>query len=240
MEKINDLFLYENLKIYQDSENFNFSLDSILLANFVFIRKNTKKILDIGTGNAPIPLILTQKTKAKIVGVEIQKKSAQLAQKSVKFNNLEGQIEIINKDIKKLEKEMENESFDTILCNPPFFKVYQKTRKNVNQEKAIARHEVSLELEEIFIIAKKILKNDGVIALIHRPERMVDIIEYMKKNNIEPKRIKIIFPKKEKAANMLLIEGRKNGKTGLIIEPPLIIHQNNGAYTKEALDYFRS
>jgi len=122
---LNDLLNYKDLKIYQDNESFVFSLDSIILPNFITINKNTKRILDIGTGNAPIPLILSTKTNAKIVGVEIQESIALLAKKSVSYNKLDGQIEIINKDIK--EADFEAESFDIVLSNPPYFKVAEKS-----------------------------------------------------------------------------------------------------------------
>ncbi len=237
MEKINELFLHEEMKIYQKSEGFNFSLDSILLARFVGLKKNTKKILDIGTGNAPIPLILTKRTKATIVGVEIQKEVYELAQKTIEINKKEGQIKIMQGDINEIWQKFNNESLDTIVCNPPFFKQFEKTKKNIQITKSIARHEIKLTLERLFAIARKVLINGGNIALVHRPERLIEIIRLMKENNIEPKRIKLIYPKKKKNANILLIEGVKNGKAGLIIESPLIIHYENGNYTKEVFTY---
>lgn len=191
MKVKNYLLGYKNMYIMQDTEMFNFSLDSVLLANFVTINKSDKSILDIGTGNAPIPLILTNRTNAKITGVEIQKESYELALESVEINKLENQIEIINDDINNFYKNCESDSFDIITCNPPFFK---NVITNDSNYKLLARHEKTLNLEQILIIAKKLLKNNGVIALVNRPERMIDIITEMKNNNIEPKKIQLVYP----------------------------------------------
>ena len=237
--KVNNYLLgYKNLRIMQDNEMFNFSLDSVLLPNFVTINKKIDKILDIGCGNAPIPLILSTKTKAKIIGVEIQKESYDLAVESVEMNNLENQIEIVNQDINEYYKFDKTDSYDIITCNPPFFKYIESSNINKNDYKTIARHEIKLNLDNIFNIAKKLLKNNGVIAIVHRPERLVEILEIMKKNNIEPKRIRFVYPKKDMEANILLIEGKKNGNPGLKILPPLYSHLDNGEYTEEVKKYF--
>ncbi len=238
MEVINDLLGYKNLKIYQNTEMFNFSLDSVLLPNFITLGPNTNKIIDIGTGNAPIPIILSTKTTAKIIGVEIQKESALLAQKSIKLNHLEKQITIINKDIKEYQKEIEINSVDIITCNPPFFKVTETSNLNKNDYKTLARHEITLNLDDICQISKKLLKTNGTLALVHRPERLPDIFEAMRKHNIEPKKIRLVYPKKNKEANIVLIEGRLNGKPGLKINPPLYSHIENGDYSEEIKKYF--
>ena len=238
MEVIHDLLNYNKLKIIQNSDWFNFSLDSVLLPNFVTLNKNIKNVLDFCTGNAPIPLILSTKTSAKIYGVEIQKEVYELARRSIELNGLEERINIINEDVKNLNNIFDTEYFDVITCNPPYFKVSNSNRKNINDIKTNARHEYLLNLEEIFIIAKKILKNNGVIAMVHRPERLVEIIEEMKKNNIEPKRLQFVYPIEEKEANIILIEGRKNGNPGLKILPPLFVHNKNGEYRKEILKMF--
>lgn len=236
MKTTNYLLGYKDLKIIQDSEMFNFSLDSVLLPNFITLNENTKKILDIGTGNGPIPLILSTKTRAKIIGIEIQEEVSKMAKESVKINHLENQIEIINDDIKN--KNFESETFDAITCNPPYFEVKDTSKFNKNDYKTIARHEVKLNLEEILKISKKILKNNGVIGLVHRPERLLDILTTMRKYNIEPKKIRFVYPKKNKEANILLIEGKKNGRKGLKILPPLYSHNEDGTYTKEIKKYF--
>lgn len=235
MKVKNYLLGYPNTYIMQDSEMFNFSLDSVLLPNFVTLNPTTNKILDIGTGNAPIPLILSKKTKAKIIGVEIQKDVYDLAVETVSINNLEEQIELINDDINNFYKKIESDTFDVITCNPPFFK---NVKLNDSKYKTYARHEESLTLNQIFKVARKLLKNNGVIAIVNRPERLIDIITEMKNNNIEPKKMQLVYPYKEKNANILLIEGRKNGKPGLKILPPLYSHDNDGKYTEEIKKYF--
>lgn len=236
MEKINYLFGYENINIYQDDDLFKFSIDSILLPNFVKVLSKSKKILDIGTGNAVIPIILSTKTNAKIDAVEIQKESADLAVKNIKLNNLENQIHIINEDIKKYYQKEETDCYDTITCNPPFFK---NQRLNKLSTKAIARHELDLNLDDLMKIAKKLLKNDGNIAIVHRTERLIEIIQAMKNNNIEPKRIQFVYSKKDNPSNILLIEGVKNGKTGIKILPPLYIHNEDGNYSNQLFNYIR-
>ena len=238
MKVINYLLGFKDYYIVQDTQMFNFSLDSVLLPNFVTINKNVSKILDIGCGNAPIPLILSTKTKAKIIGVEIQKEVFDLAQKSVNINKLNNQIEIINADINEMYDQFETESFDIITCNPPFFKVSKDCNLNKNDYKTIARHEVKLNLDDIFKIAKKLLKNNGYIAIVHRPDRLVDIITTMRKYNIEPKKIQFIYPKTNMEANILLVEGTKNGKEGLKILPPIYTHLDNGDYTDQIKRYF--
>lgn len=238
MKVTNYLLGYKNLKIVQDNEMFNFSLDSVLLPNFVTINKKITNILDIGCGNAPIPLILSTKTLAKITGVEIQKEVFELAKESIKINNKENQITIINDDINDYYKKIETDSFDVITCNPPFFKYLDTSNINKNDYKTIARHEVKLNLSELFNIAKKLLKNNGIIAIVHRPERFVEIVEEMKKNNIEPKKVQFIYPKENMEANIMLIEGSKNGNPGLKILPPIYTHLNNGEYTDTVKKYF--
>lgn len=238
MKVVNYLLGYKNLKIVQDNDMFNFSLDSILLPNFVTINKKIDKILDIGCGNAPIPLILSTKTKAQIVGVEIQEEVYKLALESVNINKKNNQIAIINKDINDYYKNIETDSFDVITSNPPFFKYIETSNINKSDYKTIARHEVKLNLNQLFNIAKKLLKNNGVIAIVHRPERFVEVVEEMKKNNIEPKKVQFVYPKKNMDANIMLIEGSKNGKPGLKILPPIYTHLDNGEYTEEIRKYF--
>ena len=239
METTNYLLGYKNLKIIQDNEMFNFSLDSVLLPNFITINDSTKNILDIGTGNAPIPLILSQKTKAHITGIEIQKEVSNIAKKTIKLNNLENKINIINDDIKEYYKKATPEYYDIITCNPPYFEIKKTSKFNKNDYKTIARHEVTLKLEDILKIARKLLKNGGTLGLVHRPERLIDILTTMRNYNIEPKKIRLIYPGKNKESNILLIEGKKNGKKGLKILPPLYSHNQDGTYTEEIQKYFK-
>lgn len=237
MEVINDLLNFNNIKIYQNTDWFNFSLDSVLLADFVKVN-NKMKVIDFCTGNAPIPLILSTKTKSNIIGVELQKEVFDLANKSIKYNNLENQITIINEDVRNLNKIYETDSFDLITCNPPYFKMEENANINENKIKAIARHELYLNLDDVFSCAKKLLKNNGKIAIVHRTDRLVDIICLMRKYNIEPKRIKFIYPFFDSKSNLVMIEGAKNGNPGLILEENIIVHEKNGTYKKEILAIF--
>ena len=238
MKVINDLVGYNNLKIVQDTEWFSFSLDSVLLPNFVTILPACKKILDLGTGNAPIPMILQTKTDAEIYSIEIQKEIYDLAKESLEINKLESRIKLINDDMKNLDKYFESDSFDLIITNPPYFKVNEESRKNKTEQKSIARHEIHIKLEEILQISKKYLKNGGTFAMVNRTERLIEIIEVFRKNNIEPKKIRLVYPKIDAESNMILIEGRKNAKSGIKFLPPLFVHNNNGDYTEEVLKYF--
>ena len=239
MEVVNDLLNYDNIKIVQNSDWFSFSLDSVLLANFVHVN-NKMRIMDFCCGNAPIPLILSTKTNSKITGVEIQKEVFSLAIKSVRLNNKEKQIEIINEDVKNLHNIYETDSFDLITCNPPYFKYKNSSNINNNNTKALARHELSLTLEDVFKTAKKILKNNGKLAMVHRTERLIDIICLMRKYNLEPKRIRFIQPFSNSNSNLVLIEASKNGNAGLKIESNLIVHDENNNYTKEVLEMFNN
>lgn len=225
MKVLNDLLKYQNLKIYQDPECFVFSLDSILLPNFVTIRKNTKRILDICTGTAP---------KALITGVEIQKNIADLAEESVKINGLDDQIKIINADIKTYQTE---EKFDLITCNPPYFKVTSLKNLNENQAKSIARHEITIDLETIIKISSKLLNDQGIFGLVHRPSRLIEIVNLCEKYNLEIKKIQFVYPRINEEANIVLIEAIKNGKSQLKVLEPIITYDGL-EYTNQIKKYF--
>lgn len=240
MKVINYLLGYKDLYIVQDTEMFNFSLDSVLLPNFISLNKNIKNVMDIGCGNAPIPLILSTKTNAKIIGIELQKEVCEMAKESININNLDKQIEIVNADINKIYKDYEVGSFDLITCNPPYFKYTDTSNVNLNDYKTLARHEIKLNIEQIMTISKYLLNNNGVIGIVHRPERLSDIVQAMRNNNIEPKRIQFVYPHENSEANIVLIEGRKNGRPGVKILPPLISHDPNGKYTDEIKIYFEN
>ena len=219
MERLDDILGYSNLKIYQNSDYFAFSLDSIILANYCNIRLRDKKIVDFCTGNGVIPLILTRRTKAEIFGIEIQKNLADLAIKSVSYNGLENQIRIINEDVKDFSKKNISK-FDLVLCNPPYFKLNEKSSLNESYEKKIARHEIMIDIEGVCDCAKKVLKDNGNLCLVHRSERLMEIIEILRKNNFEPKRIKFVHETIEKESTLVLIEAQKLGKVGLKIDKP--------------------
>ena len=233
MEVLNDILGYKNRKIFQDTDCFSFSLDSIMLANFATIRLKDKKIVDLGCGNGVIPLIMSLRCNKKIIGVELQSKLADMAKRSVDYNGLNDVIEIINTNMKDYVSDETFESFDLITCNPPYFKVNGKNFFNDNIEKVIARHEVEITLSELMVIVKKLLKNNGNFAIVHRTDRLMEILSEFRKNNIEPKRVRFVHEKSNKESTLVLIEGQKNGKVGLKVENPFILYNEDGSETEE-------
>ena len=212
----NDLFDYKNRYIFQDTEFFKFSLDSILLAEFIRPLKDNIKILDMCAGNMAIPLILSTYTNNKIVGFEIQKEVYNLANESILYNKLESQLKIINDDIKNISKYFNRESFDLMLCNPPYFKV-NCAHINKQQELSYARHELAVTLEDLFIIASKFLKNKGKFYMVHRADRLDEIINLGYKYNVYVKCVQLISTKKGENPRIVLIKCSKNSKPNIKI-----------------------
>lgn len=232
MEKVlNDLFDY-GLKIYQDPSAFKFSLDSILLAEFVKITKKTTSILDLCSGNASVPLILSTRTSAKIDGFEIQDFICKLAQDSIKYNNLDNQITIYNDNIKNIKEYVNNNKYDIITCNPPFFKKDENSNINVHEKLAIARHEIEITLEELFKIASAYLNDGGNFYMVHRVSRLDEIIMYGNKYNLNVKNIQLIKTKEEKNPCILLVRCIKGGNLGVKIHNPINV---NGLLTYKEL-----
>ncbi|WP_050637008.1 tRNA1(Val) (adenine(37)-N6)-methyltransferase [Candidatus Stoquefichus sp. SB1] len=230
-EVTNYLLAYKNMKIIQRKDMFNFSLDTVLLAHFCTINKDLNEIVDFGTNNAAIPLLLSRRTDKKIIGIEIQEEAVELARKNVLLNQLENQIEIVHSDIKEYIKEQKKVKL--IVCNPPFFKVGERSHLNDNEYLQIARHEIKISLDEIVQCAAALLDNKGRFAMVHRPDRMIEIINCMQKYDIEPKRVRFVYPKVGKESHIFLIEGMYKGNKGLKIEAPLYAHEEDGSYTKE-------
>ena len=231
-EVTNYLLAYKNMKIIQRKDMFNFSLDTVLLANFCTINKDIQEIIDFGTNNAAIPLLLTRRTDKKIIGLEIQEEAVKLAKKNIEMNHLDNQIDIIHCDIKEYVKQ-EQKKVKLIVCNPPFFKVGERSNLNDSEYLQIARHEIKISLDEIVKSAATILDNKGRFAMVHRPDRMIEIINCMQKYDIEPKRVRFVYPKIGKESHIFLIEGMYKGNKGLKIEAPLYAHEADGSYTKE-------
>lgn len=231
MERLDDVLGYD-LKIYQNSTYFSFSLDSIILANYANIRLRDKNIVDFCTGNGVIPLIVSKRTKNNIVGVEIQKKLALLATKSVEYNKLDDRITIYNEDVNEFSSRHFNE-FDLVLCNPPYFKVEDKSSFNESYEKMIARHEITFNLEDLCKCCKKVLKDNGNVYIVHRSDRLIDIIEIFRKHNIEPKRIRFVYENVSKESTLVLVEAQKCGNVGLKVDSPIILYNLDGTETKE-------
>lgn len=214
---LNDLFDYNGLKIYQNIDNFKFSLDSIILAEYVKVSNKTKNILDLCTGNAPVPMILSTKTNAHITAFEIQKTVYNLAIKSINYNNLSSQITIYNGDIKNIDKLVKYQKYDIITCNPPYFKLSSDRHINEKEELAIARHEISITLEDIFKIASEHLNDKGEFYMVHRVSRLDEIIILANKYNLNVKNIELIKTKERDMPSIVLIRAIKNSKLGIKI-----------------------
>ena len=238
MKVKNRLLNFTDKVIYQNDDYFSFSLDSVLLANFVTLKLSDKKIVDLCSGNAPIPMLMSFRTKARIFGVELQKVIFDMGYDSIIENKMDNQITLMNVDVNEIDKYFDAESMDVVTCNPPYFKYQDCSLVNDNVIKTIARHEVSLKLEDVVKKARYLLKNGGTFAMVHRPDRMIEIINYMQKYGIEPKKMRLVYPKKDKKSNILLIEGIKNGKSGLSILSPLYTHNDDGSYVDEIRDMF--
>lgn len=240
-EIINDLLGYEGLKIIQRPDAFNFSLDSTLLADFVTIQKRDNKIIDLGCGNGYIPIFLTLRTKSNnIYGVELQEEIYDIAKRSVELNQLEQRIQIVQGNIKDIYKELGISCFDVVTCNPPYFKYQESSNLNKNDYLTIARHEVEITLLEVLKSANILLKEGGTFAMVHRTERLLDVLEAYRNAGIEPKRLRFVYPKTNSTESLIiLVEGKKSkNKGGLKVLKPLYVYDDNGKYTKEVLDIF--
>lgn len=233
-ERIDYLISDEKMPIIQSPTVFAYSLDAVLLAKFVHVPIQKGHILDLGTGNGVIPLILSGRTNAHITGLEIQERLADMAKRSVALNNLSERIHIIEGDLRKVQNELPQSSFDVVTSNPPYFKTPNKDEYNENEYFTIARHEVMCTLEDVVKAAKRYVKPGGKVAFVHRPERLVDMIMLFRQYNIEPKRMQLVYPKRNRDANMLLIEGIRDGNSGLAILSPLYIYNDDDTYTEEA------
>ena len=235
-ERIDQLFSTD-VKIIQNREVFSYSIDSVLLSRFPEI-PSRGLIVDICSGNGAVGLFASTRTKAPIIEVEIQERLADMAERSIHLNHLEDQVQMIHDDLKNLLNHVPRTGVDLILCNPPYFKVSETSKKNVSEYYLLARHEITTNLEEIDI-ARHALKSNGRLAMVHRPDRFLDIIDTMRQYNLAPKRIQFVYPKMGKDANMLLIEAIKDGSTdGLKILPPLFVHKENGEYTDDIFEIY--
>lgn len=236
-ERIDDLE-FKGLKIIQNKDGFCFGIDSILLSDFAKEIKKGSKVIDLGTGTGIIGILLCMKTElSKIIGVEIQKEVYDMAKRSIKLNNLENKFEIINENIKNLENIIETGTFDAVVTNPPYKKIGTGLT-NENEKKLISRHEITANLEDFIKVSSKILKDKGTLYMVHRPDRMVDIIELLRKYKLEPKKIKFVYPNANKDANLILLKAVKNANPFLKIEKPLYVYNQNGEYTDEILKIY--
>ena len=233
-ERIDDLE-YKGLKIIQNKDGFCFGIDSVLLTDFSKEIKHNSKIMDLGSGTGIIPILLSAKTQnTNFIGVEIQEEVAQMASRSIRLNSLENRIIIENENILNLKKRYKKGSFDVITTNPPYKKI-DTGIVNENNKKLISRHEITASLEDFIEISSYLLKDFGEFYMVHRPERLVDIFYFMRKYKIEPKKIRFVYPNKNKKTNIVLIKGVKCGKPFLKIEDNLYVYEENGNYTEEIL-----
>jgi len=231
-ERIEDL-QFDNLKIIQNKTGFCFGIDSVLLSDFAKDIKKDSKVLDLGTGTGIIATLLCGKTQLKkIIGVEIQEEVYKMAEKSIKLNCLENKFKIINEDILNLNNIFEKNTFDVIVTNPPYNKKGTGI-KNEEKKKIVSRHETTATLEDFIKISKYLLKDKGEFYMVHRPERLVDILNIMRKYKIEPKVLRFVYSKKESESKLILIKGIKNAKPFLKILKNLYIYKENGEYTEE-------
>ncbi len=233
-ERIDDLQTKSNLRLIQNPDWFCFGVDAVLLADFA--AKTVKlraKVLDLCTGNGIVPLLLTEKSAAEnITGLEIQECVAEMAGRSVLLNNIEEKVQIKTGDLKNAVEIFGAESFDNITCNPPY-KEGHGGLKNATDVVTVARHEIFCTLEDIISVGAKCLKPYGKLCMIHRPERLADIICLMRQYRLEPKRLRFVHPSPSKTANMILIEGAKYGNPKLFLEPPLYVYNNGGRYSDD-------
>ena len=236
-ERIDDLE-YKGLKIIQNTEGFCFGIDAVLLSDFAKEIRNNSKVLDLGTGTGILSILLTAKTKLeKIYGIEIQKEVADMAKRSVTLNDLENKIEIINKNIKELEEIFEKNYFEAIVTNPPYKKI-QTGKINEKENKLISRHEVTANLEDFIKISFKLLKDKGSLYMVHRPERLAEIIYILKNNKLEPKKMRFVHSNNEQEPKLVLIKAVKNAREFLEVEKPLFIYNKKGDYTDEILEIY--
>ena len=235
-ERIDDLDR-NGYKIIQNSEKFCFGMDAVLLSGFAKVKPN-EKVLDLGTGTGVIPILLEAKTQGKyFAALEIQSESADMARRSVSLNSLENKIEVFDGDIKEASKIFGRASFDVVTTNPPYMNENHGL-KNPDMPKAIARHEILLCLEDVIREASLVLKGKGRFYMLHRPHRLVEIINLMTKYKLEPKTIQMVHPYKDKEANMVLIEGIKGSNGFLKVLEPIIVYKEKNIYTDEVLNIY--
>lgn len=235
-ERIDDLQRC-GYKIIQDTQKFCFGIDAVLLSSFAKVNEG-EKVVDLGTGNGILPILLSAKTKGEhFTGIEIQDEIAMMAKRSVSLNNLDERISIINGDIKNVKEFFNPESMNVVVSNPPYM-IADHGIINPDSPKALARHEIKCDFADIVRASKYLLKNSGRLYLVHRPFRLVEIFKALSDNQLEPKRMQLVHPYIDHEPNMVLIEAIKGGKSRLTIEKPLVVYESKGKYTQEILDIY--
>lgn len=235
-ERLDDL-QRNGYRIIQDPDKFCFGMDAVLLSGFASA-PDGGRVLDLGTGTGIIPILMAAKTGAKeLVGLEIQPESAEMANRSVILNDLEEKVKIVEGDIKEAGELFEAASFDVVTSNPPYM-IGGHGLQNPDGPKAIARHEVLCDLEDVIKAAARCLKPGGKFYMVHRPFRLAEIMVVMNRYKLEPKRMRLVYPFIDKEPSMVLIEGARGGKSRITVEPPLIIYESQHKYTKEIYDIY--
>lgn len=235
-ERLDDLNR-NGYKIIQHPDKFCFGMDAVLLSGFAHIKEG-ENVVDFGTGTGVLPILLEAKSKsAHFTGLEIQKESAEMAARSVKYNGLEDKIDIVEGDIKTASEIFGLSKVDVVTSNPPYMTNHHGL-KNPNDAKAIARHELLCSLEDLIRETARVLKPGGRCYYVHRPFRLVEIFTLMKEYKLEPKRMRLVYPFVDKEPNMVLIEGVRGGGAQLTVERPLIVYKEQGVYTKDILDIY--
>ena len=235
-ERIDDL-QRNGYQIIQNEAKFCFGMDAVLLSGYVKVKKG-ETVLDLGTGTGIIPLLLSAKTEAShLTALEIQEESADMAKRSVELNGLSEKITVVRGDIKEATKVFGKAVFDVVTSNPPYMNDSHGL-KNPNMPKAIARHEILCSLEDVVREASGVLKPNGRFYIVHRPFRLAEIFEQLKKYKLEPKSMRLVHPYADKEPNMVLIECLKGGKPMIKIAPPLIVYEKSGVYTQEIYDIY--
>lgn len=234
-ERIDDL--QNGYYVIQDPDKFCFGMDAVLLSGFAKVKKG-ETALDLGTGTGIIPILLKTKTNGKhFTGLEIQKECADMAGRSVRYNYLEDDVEIVQGDIKEAADIFGAASFDVVTSNPPYM-IGQHGLRNPDMPKAIARHEVLCNLEDVVSQASKVLKERGRFYMVHRPFRLAEIMNVLTKYRLEPKRMQLVYPYIDREPNMVLIEALKGGNSRVTVEPPLIVYKEPGVYTENILKIY--
>ncbi|MGI6776650.1 MAG: tRNA1(Val) (adenine(37)-N6)-methyltransferase [Acetivibrionales bacterium] len=230
-ERIDDL-QFKGLKLIQKKDAFCFGIDAVLLANFADVRKDSR-VIDLGTGTGIIAILLAAKTGAKeVVGLEIQDEMCEMALRSVKLNNLEDRVKIVNGNIKECVEYFGSSQFDVVVSNPPYM-AHGRGLVNPSDTKAVSRHEILCTLEDVVQVASRLLITSGQFAMVHRPERIADVLCLMRKYSIEPKYLRFVHPSPYKKANLILVKGIKNARPYLKIMEPLYVYDMNGEYSDE-------
>lgn len=235
-ERVDDL-QRNHYRIIQDPGRFCFGMDAVLLSGFANVKPG-EHVLDLGTGTGIIPILLEAKTKGEhFTGLEIQPESADMAKRSVKLNGLTERINIVTGDIKEASSIFGASSFGVVTTNPPYM-IGQHGISNPEDAKAIARHEILCDLDDILRESARLLKPQGRFYMVHRPFRLAEIFSKMIEYHIEPKRMKLVYPFVDKEPNMVLIEGLRGGRSRLTVEKPLIVYKEPGVYTDEIYDIY--